>query len=129
MSTSASLGERRADIDGLDAITGLLLFLMRDGVSSDETAEAATVQVLNGLAGENAVDHDGIDLLGAVLHHSISSLDERSAGVSHIVDNDGDLVLDVTDEDHSGDFVGAGAFLVDQSELEIESVRDSGSTG
>lgn len=68
------------------------------------------------------MDDNRVDFLGAVLHHGIGGLDERAAGVGHVVDDDGDLVLDITDEDHAGDFVGTGTFLVNQSELEVEAI-------
>lgn len=90
--------------------------------------ETATVQVLNRLAGQNAVHNDGVDFGGTVLHDSFGSLGERAAGVGHIVNDDGDLVLDITDKDHARDLVGTGTFLVNKCELQIQAISDGSST-
>lgn len=126
--TSASLGKCGADVDGLDLGASFLLLLVRNGVGDDDAAQAAVVDVGDGIAGKDTVHNDGVDLLGAVLHHSGSRLAEGTAGVGHVVDDDGDLVLHVTHKDHARDFVGALALLVDQSELEIETVGDTSGT-
>ena len=57
-----------------------------------------------------------------VAHDSFCGFDERAACVCHVVDEDRDLVLDVADEDHAGDFVGARALFVDEGEAEVEAV-------
>lgn len=129
MRTSTSLRQRRTDINRLDLIAGLFLILMRDGIRRDESAESAAVEVLDGFPRENAVDDDGVDLAGAVLHDGVGGFDEGAAGVGHVVDDDGDLVLDVADEDHAGDFVGTSAFFVDEGELQVEAVCDGGCSG
>lgn len=97
VSTTTSLGKSRADIDSLDTVAGLLLLSVGNGVGNDETVETAGVQVLDGLAGENAVNDDGVDFLSTVLHDGVGGLNERAAGIGHIVDDDGDLVLHVAD--------------------------------
>lgn len=128
MRTSASLGKCGADVDGLDLGASFLLLLVGNGVGDDDTAQATVVDVRDGVAGKDAVHNDGIDLLGAMLHHSGSRLAESTAGVGHVIDDDGDLVLHVTDEDHARDFIRARALLVNQSELEIETVGDTSGT-
>jgi hypothetical protein len=90
--------------------------------------EAAAVQVLDGLSGQDTVDNDGVDLESAVLHDSVGSLGERTAGVGHIVNDDGNLVLDVTDKDHARDLVGTGTFLVNKSELQVQAIGNGSST-
>jgi len=126
--TATSLSEGGADIDGLDAVALLLLVGMGDSVGDDQTAETAAVQVFDGLAGQDAVHDDGVDFLGAVLHNGVGGLDERAAGIGHVVNDDGNLVLDVADQDHAGDLVGTGTFLVNQGELEIEAIGDGSGT-
>lgn len=126
--TTASLSKSGTNIDRLDTIASLLLLSVGDGVGDDETAETATVQVLNGLTRENTVDDDGVNFLCAVLHNGISSFDKSTAGISHIIDNNGNFVLDVSDENHAGNLIGPGTFLVYQSELQIETVGDTSSS-
>lgn len=128
VSTTTSLGQRGANVNSLNAIAGLLLFGVGDGVGHHQTTQAALVQVLNGLTREDTVNNNGVHFLGAVLHNSVGGLDEGTAGVSHVIDDDGDLVLDVSDKDHAGDLVGASTFLVDQSELKVKTVGNSSST-
>lgn len=56
---------------------------------------------------------EGQDRLGPVLLEHRSSLDQGAASVGHVVNEDGNLVLHVTDENHAADDIGTGAFLVD----------------
>lgn len=126
--TAAGLSEGGADVDSLNTVALLLLLGVGDGVGNHQAVEAAAVQVLDRLAGQDTVDDDGVDFLGAVLHDRVGGLDERAAGVGHVVDDDGNLVLDVADEDHARDLVGAGTFLVDQSELQVEAIGDGSRT-
>jgi hypothetical protein len=90
--------------------------------------EAAAVQVFDSLSGQDTVDNDGVDLESAVLHDSVGSLGERTAGVGHIVNDDGNLVLDVTDKDHARDLVGTGTFLVNKSELQVQAIGNGSGT-
>ena len=66
--------------------------------------------------------HDGDDLARFVRHYRFGGFDQSAARVGHVVDEDGDFVLDVADEDHAGDFVGARALFVDEGEAEVEAV-------
>lgn len=128
VSTTASLGQRGADINGLDFVASLLLLGVRDSVGHNKAVQTATVQVLDGLAREDTVDDNGVDFLGTVLKDGVGSLDEGATGIGHVVDDDGDLVLDVTDKNHAGDLVGPGTLLVNQGELQIETVSNGSST-
>jgi hypothetical protein len=91
--------------------------------------ETAAVQVVDSISGENTVHNDGVNLECAVLHNGVGGLGECAAGVSHVVDDDGNLVLDITDKNHARDLVGTGAFLVDESKLQIQAIGNSSSTG
>jgi hypothetical protein len=66
--------------------------------------------------------YDCNDLTRFVRHDCFGRFDERAARVGHVVDEDGDFVLDVADEDHAGDFVGARALFVDEGEAEVKAV-------
>jgi hypothetical protein len=72
---------------------------------------------------------NGDHFAGFVRHDRFGGFDERAAGVGHVVDEDGDFILDVADKDHAGDFVGAGALFVNESESEVEAVGDGSSSG
>ena len=67
---------------------------------------------------------DGDDLLCTMMHDGIGGFDERAARVGHVIDENGNLTVDVTDEDHPRDFVRASSLLVDQGEAKIETVCD-----
>jgi hypothetical protein len=66
--------------------------------------------------------YDCNNLTRFVRHDCFGRFDERAACVGHVVDEDGDLVFYVADEHHAGDFIGACALFVDESEAEIEAV-------
>lgn len=128
MCTSAGLRKSRADIDGLDFVTKFLLILMRDGIGNDDAFEAAVVQVGNRISRKNAVDDNSVDFLRAVLYYRVSRLDQSSASIRHIVNNDGGLILNVPDQDHSGHFVGTRPFFVDEGKLQVKSISDTSSS-
>jgi hypothetical protein len=125
---SAGLCQCRADIDGVNLVAHLLLLLVGYCVGHDDTVQATVVDVLNGIAGENAVYDNSVDLLGAVLHDGVGGFDESTTCIGHVVNNDRNLVFDISDEDHSRDLVGTRTFLVDESELQVETVRNPSST-
>lgn len=94
---------------------------------------------------------NGKDLLSTVLVDSSGSLGKLSkrirlqsrqvsnsptygsASVSHVVNENGNLVLDITNEDHAADNVGTRSLLVDESKGRVETVSDGcgtlGTTG
>ena len=53
----------------------------------------------------------------ALVDECVGGFNECAAGVGHVVDEDGGFGGDGADEDHAGDFVGAGALFVDQGEV------------
>lgn len=125
---TASLGQRGRDVNSLNLIAQLLLLGMGNSVGNHQTFQSAAVQVLNGLAGQDAVNNDGVDFLCAVLHDGVGSLDKGTAGIGHVVDDDGNLVLDATDEDHARDLVGARTLLVNEGELQVKTIGDGSGT-
>ena len=118
---TASLSQRGRDVNSLNLIAQLLLLGMGNGVGNDQTFQAAAVQVLNCLARQDTVNNDGVDFLGTVLHDGVGSLDKGT-------DDDGNLVLDATDEDHARDLVGSRTLLVNEGELQIKTIGDGGCT-
>ena len=97
---------------------------MRDGIGDDDATQLTTIERLNRPSTQDAMRDDGDDLLGMMMHDGIGGFDERATRVGHVIDENGDLALDVTDEDHPRDFVRTSSLFVDQGEAEIETVRD-----
>lgn len=52
----------------------------------------------------------------AVVLKCLGGLGQRSTGVCHVVDQDRNLVLDLTDQDHGADDIRPRPLLVDQRE-------------
>lgn len=128
MSPSDSLCQRGAHVYDAQLAAALHLVAEGDRVGDDDLAQAALVEDIDGVAAEDAVGDDGDDLAGAVIFHRLGGLGQRPAGVGHVVDEDGDLVHDVSDEHHAPDDVGSGALLVDESETPVQAVGDGGGT-
>jgi hypothetical protein len=124
MCPSACLGQSRADIYSLNLIALLFLFGMWHGVCDNKATETAAIQVADGIARKDGVSDNCIDFLGPVLHNGISSFDESAASVGHIIDNNRNLVLNVSNKYHSGNFVGASSLFVDEGELKVEAIGD-----
>lgn len=121
---AASFRESRADIDRSNLVADLFLLFVRHGICDDNTAQAAVVDVVDRIAGKDAVYDNGVDFPGSMLHHRVGRLDKGSASIGHIVNDNGNLVLDITDKYHSRNLVGTRAFLVNQGELRVQSVSD-----
>lgn len=69
---------------------------------------------------------DGVDLRGTGLLQLLRRVADRPAGVGHVVHQNGNAIVDVADEDHRGDLVGAFSFLVNERKVDIEAVGDGG---
>jgi hypothetical protein len=118
----------RRDIDSLNAVTQGLLLLVGNSVGDDELGQLGLVELFYSIAGEDAVGDDGDSAAGSVFNNDLGGLAESAASVGHVVDDDGDLAANITDQDHAGDLVGTGAFLVDESEAEVETVGNGSSS-
>lgn len=114
----------RRDIDRHDPVTKLLLLLVRNCVGADHLLKLAVVDLVDRIAGEDTVGHDGNGSNCAILDDHVGRFAEGSAGVCHVVNNDGCAALDVSDKDHAADFVGASTLFVDERELDVEAVGD-----
>ena len=128
MRPATRLRQRGTNVNRFQPSALGLLLLMRHRVRDHDPTQATPVQGFQRIAAENTVRDDGDDLVRAVLHDGVGGLDERAAGVGHVVNEDGGFATDVADEDHAGDFVGARPLFVDEGETEVEPVGDGGSS-
>ena len=99
---------------------------MRNCVGANHLLKLAVVDLVDRVAAEDTVCHDGNGSSCAVLDNHISRFAEGSASVGHVVDDDGGAALDVADEDHAADFVRASSLFVDERKLDVEAVGDGG---
>lgn len=120
--SSYTLCQRRTDVDRLQLITPLLLLRMWHRVSHHHPTQPAPIQRFHSIAAENPVRYNGDNFARVVVHDGVSGLDECPTSVSHVVDEDGDLVSDVSDKNHSRNFVGARTLFVDKGEAKVEAV-------
>lgn len=114
----------RRDIDRHNPVTQLLLLLVGNCVSDDQVAQLALVDLVDRIATEDTVGHDGNGSGCAVLDDDVSGFAKGSAGVCHVVDDDSCTTLDIADENHAADFVRTSTLLVNESELDVEAVCD-----
>lgn len=49
-----------------------------------------------------------------------------SAGISHVVNQNGNLVLNIANQDHATNDIGARSLLVDQRKPDIQTISDGG---
>ncbi|GMS87224.1 hypothetical protein PENTCL1PPCAC_9399 [Pristionchus entomophagus] len=118
------LGENHRNIDALDLGALLHVVLLRDRVRHHDRLEGRVVQAGEGGATEDAVDAERVHLLCARLDQLVGGEADGATGVGHVIDQDGDLQMDVSDERHLLDLVGALALLVDEGEVDVEAVGD-----
>ena len=118
----------RRDVDGLNTVAQGLLLLVGNSVGNNELGQLRLVELFNGIAGEDAVGDNGDSAAGSVFDDDLGGLAESTASIGHVVDDDGDLAANITDQNHAGDLVGTSALLVDESEAEVEAVGDGSSS-
>lgn len=104
---------RRTNVDCLDPITSLLFLVVGYCVRHNQLLQLATIQLLNGVAAQDAVGYYGNRFPSSVLHNDIGGFDECAARVGHIVHDDSHAVAHITDQYHAGDFVWSCALFVD----------------
>ena len=118
------LGKCRTNIHNPQSRTRLNLLPKRNRIGNHDPAQLTPVQCLNRIPAQNSMSDDSNDFPSSMVHDCFGGFDKRAACVSHVVYENCDFVLDVSDEDHAGDFVRAGAFFVDEGEAEVEAVGD-----
>lgn len=106
------LRQRRTNIHNPQSLTPLLLISKWNSVCDNHSAQLTLVECLDCVAAQDTVGYDRYDLSRAVVHDCFCGFDKRATRIGHVVDENGDFVLDVTYEYHAGDFIGAGALFV-----------------
>ena len=124
MVATDGLGEHPGRVDALDLVARGHPGILRDGVRGHDGLEGGVPDPAQGLACEDAVRHDGIDLGRAGLAQLLGRLADRHARVGHVVDHDGNVVIDVADEGHGGELVALPPHVVDDGEVDVELVGD-----
>lgn len=116
------LGEGGRNVNNSQLLALLLLFAQRHRVGDDDPREDAVVENVDGVTAENAVGDNGHDLGGAILREHLGGLGQGAAGIGHVVDQDGDLVSDVSHQHHAANDVGTRALLVNESKALVETI-------
>lgn len=129
MGASTRFCQRGTDIDRLNLVAKLLLLLVGHSIGDHESTQTAVVEVLDRIAGKDSMRNDGIDLARPMLHDRFRSLDKRSTGVGHVIDDDRNLVFHTANKHHPGDFIGARSLLVNQRKLKIKTVGNRSRSG
>jgi hypothetical protein len=99
-----------------------------NSVGNDELGQLRLVELFYSIAGENAVSNDGDSAAGTVLDDDFGGLAESAASIGHIINDDGDLAANITDQNHARDLVGTSALLVDEREAEVEAISNGSSS-
>lgn len=126
MGSPNGLRNGRTNIHNLQNVATGLLIQKWDRVRNHDSRQFTLIQSLDCVSGEDTMGYDSDYFAGFVGHDRFGSFDECAARIGHIVDKNGDFVYDVADEDHAGDFVGTGAFFVDECETEVKTICDGG---
>lgn len=109
------LSEDMAHFQDLQLRTPAKMIDLVHTVGHDHLVEGASVDALNGIAAQDTVSDQGVDLGGALLLQQFGGTRDGIGGVRQIVDQDCYPILNVTDQHHGGiltvcDLCGA-AFL------------------
>jgi hypothetical protein len=113
-----------ADVDSLDPTAQFLFLGMWNRVGNHELLEMALIEFLTGRTTQYAVSYYCDGLFGTVLDHHLGCLDQSTAGIGHIVDDDGDSILHISYKDHARHFIWPSSFLMDQSKTKVKTIGD-----
>ena len=119
----------RRDVDGHDPVAQLLLLFVRDRVGDHQVLQLTVVDLVDRVAAEDAVCYNRNGRCCAVLDDNVGCFAKCTASVRHVVHDDRNATLHVTNQDHAADFVRSGALLVDEGELGVEVVGDRSGSG
>src|SRR5258706_6521751 len=92
----------------------------RHGVGGDQLLQGRFVDLPDRRAGQHGVSAAGENSFRALALERAGGHRERPGGVDHVVEQDRGLVLDLADDVHLGDDVGAGPPLVDDRQRGVE---------
>lgn len=126
MRPTTGLGQRRGDINHLELVALTALVPQRHRVRHNNSAEFAPVERFDGVSAEDAVRDDGHHFLRAISHDRVRRFHQRATCVGHVVDEDGDAILHIANENHARHFIRTRALFMDESEAEVEAVGDGG---
>lgn len=119
MTSPDHLSQYSAHINHLDLLALLTVFRLRDGVGNDQLFHSTLADHLQRIAAKNTVCSKGINLGGPSFQKVPSSETKSATGIGHVIDQDGNLASDGTDQDHTGDFIGLFTFLVEKRKLDV----------
>jgi hypothetical protein len=114
----------RRDVDGHNPVAQLLLLLVRDRVGDHQVLQLTVVDLVDRVTAEDTVCHNRNGRCCAVLDDNVGCFAKCTASVCHVVHDDRNAALHVTNQDHAADFVRSGALLVDEGKLGVEVVGD-----
>jgi hypothetical protein len=98
---------------------------MRHGIRHHYLLKPAAIQCLDCIPAQDTMCHNGHGIFGAVGNAHVGRLDQRAAGISHVIHNHRRLSLDIANEGHTADLIGPSTLLVDQSKAQIQGIRDA----
>lgn len=78
------------------------MVLLRNGVCHDHLVDSRSIDTRDGVTTENAVRQEGIDVSSTLLLEQLGSSRNGVAGIDEVVNEDADLVLDITHQHHAG---------------------------
>jgi hypothetical protein len=112
MSREGCRTNRRTDVDRLNPVAALFLLFMWDSVRHNYPLELTTIERFDGVSAQNAVRDNGYGVFSTMLNDHISSLDEGSTSIGHVIYDDSGFPTDIADKDHLRDLIRPSSLLV-----------------
>lgn len=100
--TTNGLGKDGGNVNDLELGAEAAVLRLGHRVGDEYLVNGRGVDAGNGIAAENTVGKQGVDLEGALALEKLGSAGNGVGRVAEIVHQDADAVSDVTDEHHAG---------------------------
>lgn len=126
--TADGLSKGSRDINGVQLGADLLLVVVGDSVGDNDLGQDTVVDDLDGLAAQDTVCDNGVHLQSTVLGQGLGCQSKSSTSIGHVVDQNGNLSLDISNQHHARNLVSLLALLVDQSKVQVEAIGNRSGT-
>lgn len=153
VNTTDRLGKNATNLQNLEFWASSLVLLLWNRVGNNDLVNSRGIKAGQGISGEDTVGDQRIDIGSTLALDKLGSTGDSVAGISQIIDDDGNTACNISDKHHSGilaigdacwatllDIIlvialGTGfkphrklAYLVDKSEVHLQAVCNSSST-
>lgn len=102
VNTTDRLGKNAANLENLEFWASSLVLLLWNRVGNNDLVNSGGVEAGQSISGEDTVGNQRIDVGSTLALDKLGSTGDSVAGISQIIDDDGNTTCNISDKHHSG---------------------------